>query len=278
MSMLGGKPTGEDVRNLYRYLLGRFPESDELVEQWINDAPSLEWLVDRFLTCDEFRLKQHHNLEITPVGDGRLNDLISQLAARHPKRELYQPIYGIKYEHDGPIQRECVERCDLVRDALNGLPLASMSLIDVGCNMGYVSFEMSKSFGKVTGLEYDTLLYEFCIELNRRLKGNVAVKCFDFFSNYKQLAGNADVCLLFSVIHYLVGAKGLKEAKAILKDIVLCFDYVVIELSSSIDYAYMPNDPTEMLVELMDVDCVRLGVSEKNARPVYLLKKKQLAF
>lgn len=275
MNFRSAKPTRDDVHNLYRLLLNRAPDSEAIVDHWLHRSPSLAWLVDQFLSCEEFSVKHRHLLDKTTLVDhSRLKALIEQLASRHAKRELYQPIYGLNIKHDGPIQRECAKRCELVLEAMKGLPIGNMSVVDVGCNMGYVTFYLSNYFSRAVGLEHDRLLYDFCVELKQNIDTKAEFEKTDFFASYEELAGSYDLCLLFSVIHYLVAAKGIVEAKKVLSDIVSRFDYVMIELSSKKDYPYMPHDPKEMLSELRDVDCTLLGISEKNDRPIYLSKKK----
>ncbi len=276
MGLRAIKPRREDVESLYRLLLDRAPDSESAIAQWLEVAPSLDWLVTQFLQSEEFKNKNPQvNSKAKPVDASRLKELINELADRHPQRELYQPVYGIKIDHGGPVQRECIERCKLVIDAFAGLPIQNMTVLDVGCNMGYVSFYLSECFSRVTGLEYDGLLHEYCVELASVIDSPVEFRKFDFFSEYKSLAGQHDICLLFSVIHYLVAGNGREEAKLILNDIVSSFDFVIIELSSSKDYEYMPDEPSEMLEKLTEVDVTLLGVSEKNARPIYFLKKKR---
>jgi SAM-dependent methyltransferase len=276
MSISALKPTREDVENLCRLLLGRAPESEHSVNNWLTNAPNLKWLVERFLESDEFRNK-HPNLSGYVrhlVDTSKLKVLIEELASRHPKRELYQPVFGVKVDHGGPVQRECVGRCRLILHTLSSMPIQNMSVLDVGCNMGFVSLYMSEHFARVTGIEYDEVLFNFCVELNRLHDKNVVFKKEDFFADYSSLSGQYDICLLFSVIHYLVANKGLAEAKSTLNDIVSRFDFTFIELSSSKDYSYMPEDPAELLSGLADVDITLLGLSEKNERPIYLLKRR----
>ena len=273
------RPTSEDVYALYRLLLKREPESEASVRHWLRISPSLEWLVDKFLTCDEFTHKYKNILQRVSVRpNAKLEQLIHEVAKRHDKNELYQPIYGLDYEHSGPIQRECVSRCNLAIEAVKHLPLSNMSVLDVGCNMGYCSFYMSSHFGKVVGLEYDDLLFRFCTELKNVLGLPVVFKKFDFFNNFEQLKGAYDLCLLFSVVHYLVASKGMDRAKETLRQITNMFDYTIIELSSSKDYHYMPVDPLETLSGLDDVECTLLGISEKNERPIYLIRKTKIFF
>lgn len=270
------KPKREDVENLYRLLLDRAPESEAAVSDWLKAAPSVDWLVTKFLQSEEFASRNPQVIsKAKPVDASRLKELINELASRHPQRELYQPVYGIKIDHGGPVQRECIERCRLVIDAFAGLPIQNMTVLDVGCNMGYLSFYLSNSFARVTGLEYEDILFEYCVELAKVIDVPIEFRKFDFFSDYKSLDGQYDICLMFSVLHYLVASKGQQEARHILGDIVACFEFVIIELSSSKDYEYMPDDPADMLQELSGVDITLLGTSEKNARPIYLLKKKR---
>ncbi len=268
----------EDVESLYRLLLDRSPASAAEVDEWLARPETLDWVVGRFLSSAEFRAKNPGVIEgAKAVDTSRLRQLIDALAARHPQRELYQPVYGIAVDHGGPVQRDCLSRCRLVERSLEGLPLDKMSVLDVGCNMGYVTFHMAHVFSRATGLEYDEVLHEYCEELGSVLGSRATFRRVDFFEQYRTLAGSHDVCLLFSVIHYLVASRGLEAAQAVLADIVSCFDFTIIELSSRRDYSYMPDDPALLLAGLGGVHVTFLGTSEKNDRPIYLLRRDVLA-
>lgn len=271
------KPTEADVRNVYRLLLGRAPKTDQAVTDWMASAPNVGLLVTRFLESDEF-MRKHGHLFKKPrlIDTTKLGRLVEELASRHPQRELYQPVFGIDVDHGGPVQRECVHRCHMILKAFAELPTNNMTMLDVGCNMGYVTFYLADHFARVTGLEYDQLLFTYCIELAKILEKNVVFEQTDFFQNYASMRGQYDICLLFSVIHYLVANKGLEEAKLVLNSIVDCFDFTIIELSSATDYPYMPADPADMLSGLTNVDITFLGVSDKNLRPVYFIKKRSV--
>lgn len=208
-----------------------------------------------------------------------LASLIDAIASRHPKRELYQPIFGLDVQHSGPIQRECVERCELVVDSLKGiLDIKNATVLDVGCNMGYVSFYLSQHFSKSVGAEVDKTLVAFCDSLRKQIGSRAEFINFNFFERYETLERPFDVCLLFSVIHYLVGAKGIVRAGQILADIVSRFDFVIIELSSDKDYPYMPQAPEVLIDSIPGYRKTRIGTSEKNDRSIFLLQRTHLRF
>lgn len=271
--MVDDKPTYDDVVNLYRLLLGRDPENEMVVRNWMT-ASSLGDVVDRFLTSPEFRQKhpaiaETHAQPIEP--SVRLQLLLDELADRHPDRELYQPVYGMALNHTGPIQRECIKRCELVLQHLGPLNTKHMTITDVGCNMGFISFYLAEHFAQVVGIEADPLLYDFCKTLKQAIASPAEFRQLHFFRDHA--AVSSDACLLFSVIHYLVGEKGIVEAKRILADVVSRFDYTIIELSSDRDYDYMPSQPAEMLADIRDADIKQIGISEKNQRPIYLIRR-----
>lgn len=278
MGLRSVKASREDVEALYRLLLDRSPESADEVDEWLVGPPTLQWVVGKFLSSREFRAKNAGVIAgARSVDTCRLRELIEALACRHPQRELYQPVYGIEVDHGGPVQRDCLSRCRLVESALEGLPVDKMSVLDVGCNMGYVTLHMSGVFARATGLEYDELLHEYCVELGAVLDSRATFRKVDFFAQFRSLAGSHDVCLMFSVIHYLVASQGIEAAKATLAEIVSCFDFTIIELSSRLDYSYMPEEAASMLEGLDNVEITLLGTSEKNARPIFLLKRKDIA-
>jgi hypothetical protein len=153
-----------------------------------------------------------------------------------------------------------------------------MTVLDVGCNLGYMSFALANHFSRVVGIEEDELIHDICQEIKSQIKSPAEFQRLHFFEKYNILQDSFDICLLFSVIHYLVAAQGVDKSKAILADIVSHFDYVLIELSSKVDYPYMPETPEEMLAGLQNVSITKLGESEKNKRPLYLLKRLAIDF
>lgn len=265
-------PTTDDVRYLYKLLLKRAPENDEIINRWVKIAPSTEWLVQQFLNCDEFRAKYPSVHVVIKNKTDELKQIVSRLASRHPRGELYQPIYKFGELHDGPTQRECNRRIDLICKAFDDFPVKNMSLIDVGCNMGYVTFSLAERFSHVLGVEYDRDLYDFCSKLAEITESRAKFEHADFFKNCTKYAGSYDVCLMFSVVHYLVAEIGLDLAKVELRKIARHFDFLVIELSSIRDYDYMPEDAAELLSELSDFRIIKLGESEKNDRPIFLVQ------
>jgi SAM-dependent methyltransferase len=272
------KSTVTDVEYLYKLLLKRNPPASDMVNEWVNGFPSLEVLVEQFLLSSEFKTAYANifppNQEASHIS---LKLLIEALANLHPKRELYQPIYGITMDYPGPVQRECVARCDTVVQALKSLNLQHLTVLDVGCNMGYITLKLSEEFARCVGMEVDPLLFLFCQELQRHLRRpNVDFVYENFFEVTDNYSQQFDVCLLFSVIHYLVAGKGLAFAKEWLRDLADKFDHIFIELSSAKDYSYMPIDPSEMLSGLDPESYEYLGDSEKNNRPIYLIKKNKL--
>lgn len=275
--MLTDKPSEADIRDLYRLLLGREPDYSGL-KAW-RDAASIGWLVQQFVTSAEFKSRHPHlmvtlseSLPTSPSHDvaPAIRSLIEKIARLHPNGELYQPVYGLDYKHSGPVQRECIERCKLV---LARLPQHDhMTLVDVGSNMGYVTFYMAEHFSRVVGIESDDLLFEFSNALRKEIHSRAEFVQRDFYKNFRH--EQFDVCLMFSVIHYAVAGIGLHGARKILAEIAAQFDHVFIELSSKKDYPYMPEDPGELLTELTGTRIEKIGVSEKNQRPIYHLKKK----
>jgi hypothetical protein len=272
--MLDPKPTAEDVISLYRLLLGREPDDEAIVQDWLT-VPNIDLLVNCFLDSPEF--KARHALVAggpsmqqpsTPLV--RLKSLVDQIAERY-SGEIYQPLYGVALDHPYRVQRDCINRCELVLSHLSGLPIHQMTLTDVGTHMGFMSFYLAEHFANVVGLETDPLLYEFCSCLKEANGSRASFEQLDFFNNYSSIS--SDVCLLFSVVHYLVGSTTVETAKRTLAEVVSQFDFTIIELSSSRDYPYMPSEPAELLADIKHADIKQIGVSDKNQRPIYLIHR-----
>lgn len=213
-----------------------------------------------------------------PSASPRLLHLIDEIASQNPQRELYQPVFGVDVVHDGPIQRECTTRAEMVLTTLQSHDMQNMRVLDVGTNMGFISFYLADRFARVTGVESNETLLEYCNEIRSLTGSKAEFTRLHFFRDYSTFLGKRhfDACLLFSVIHYLVGEKGIDAAKEILADIVSHFDHVIIELSTVLDYPYMPADPVGLVQDIPGYSYTLLGTSEKNQRPIYHLKRTQL--
>ena len=264
-------PNAEDVAALYKYLLYRDVDSTDRVNELLSGCSTLEDLVSNFINCDEF--KQKNKIKNISINGSKLGiiESVNRMLEKQETKELYQPIYGCPDIFSEYVQRDCVSRVDLVLNTFSSHKKNNMTVLDVGCNLGYISFSLAPHFFKVTGVEYFKEYYEICNEINKC--NNQICQFFfdDFFANYKLEIFGADVCLLFSVTHYLVASRGLSEAKSVFADICHHYNYLIVETSTPIDYPYMPSNPEEIFEEVKTHSVNQIGVSEKNNRPIYLL-------
>lgn len=271
------KATHEDVINLYKYLLKREPESQSVIEHHIKNTPNLGVLINNFIKSKEFiKIKNSLDLKEDISNYSALKSKLDEIVNKSETKKLYQPIFGLNIEHNYNIERSCLNRCNTILSSLKNLPLENMSLLDVGCNMGFFSFFFSDHFCKTVGIEHINYLYDYCNELNKILKKKVTFECSNFFENYERYSNSFDICLLMSVIHYCVKTHGLDQAIKTLNNITKSFDITIIEMSTVKDYSFMPENPKTILDKLENIKYELIGTTERNERPIYIINRNKI--
>ena len=175
----GARPaTREDVRNCYRYLLGREPESEAVLDRHLESAPPLDALRRRFLQSDEFR--RRHAPAPRPALDMVLPPMAveveappEQLAAMLARIGQYWAQIGAEAPHwsvltqarfrpDGIEQsKEEFYRTgdadrDLVRKLLqrHGMDPGSLGrCVEFGCGVGRATLKLAELFPQMVGCD-----------------------------------------------------------------------------------------------------------------------------
>ena len=133
-----------------------------------------------------------------------LQSLVLDCAQTHGRRELYQPVPGIEFEDTWPVVRRCHDRLAMMLGFLDaaGLPVASLSVLDLACAYGWFVHEFAKRGSAALGVDTDPsalrigqIAYGLCPEQT------VLNDLHTFLGTCDR---TWDVVLLLSVLHHSV--------------------------------------------------------------------------
>jgi SAM-dependent methyltransferase len=175
----GTRPaTREDVRNCYRYILGREPETEAVLDRHVESAPTLAELRRRFIHSDEFRVRDapvpkpaldlappRMEVEVEAPPDqlaamlARIGQYWEQIGAEAPHWSvLTQPRFrpdGIAESREEFYRTGATDR-DLVQQLLRRHGIAPGSLgrcVEFGCGVGRATLKLAELFPQVVGCD-----------------------------------------------------------------------------------------------------------------------------
>jgi len=131
--------------------------------------------------------------------------------------DLYQPLPWAGIEN-GPRCAGTMERWAAINQELGS---SSGSAMDIGCNLGYFTFQMARRDFFCLGIEKDSLLYHLC-NLTKEIYGfeqAVFMKMMVDESSSQKLP-SADVTLFLSVLHHVIWRSGMAAATRLLTGIL----------------------------------------------------------
>lgn len=211
---------------------------------------------------------------------------IRERAARIGREQpFYQPIFGFEEEFPAK-RRDLLERdCAVVAEHLSKIPSKhQVRILDVGCNCGYVAFNLARTFPNVVGLEIAGDRVELCTEVAAHNQSSARFFKLDFIELMQ--AGdddleNVDAVLLLNVVHQFVFAHGLGHTQAMLARLASRVDSVFVELATREQYVkhgkdhLLPENPEEVFAACRDIEITQLA---SKPRPMYLLRRRRAHF
>ena len=235
--------------------------------------------------AEVFSPAQSGVLPASPSDKDALLETIRTLALQIQKLQgSYQPIYGLE-EIFGQSTRQShlTDNCAFVEKHFAGNQHKQhVHILDIGCNNGYVSFHLARSFPHVVGFEINPPHLELCRSLaayhdsTARFFNQDLLSLMD--SGEADLV-NVDCVLLFNVVHQLIFARSLGYVKTFLARLTRQVDVVFVELATRSDYKphgkdhLLPTDPAEVLSECRDCD---IELLKKSPRPLYALRRRRV--
>ncbi len=196
--------------------------------------------------------------------------LVYFLMAYTPVFQLYQPIYGQQNSKNST--RQCEDRWKVFS---KHLPSQKGSILDIGCNIGYFSFQLAEQGHFVYGLEADDLYALACKAIKDRNKINNVVFIKQYIDHdFAKNLPSYDVIVNLSVFHHWVKVYGLEQATDMMRLMANKCSCMVFETGQSNEIgsqwpeilAFMGDDPQEWIAAfLKDIgftDVVMAGTFE----------------
>ena len=167
---------------------------------------------------------------------------------------FYQPIFGYEVQGAKPV-RNCEDRLADVKkiyDLLSAELGRPLRVLDLGCAQGYFSLHAAKWGGVVTGLDFEQANIDLCRLLardNPNFKVNFVQSTIeDFLPGVK--AGEYDLVLCFSVLHWCVKFSGFELIQALLTDLAQKIEIGIFEFALASDFPgnNLPTNYREFLI------------------------------
>jgi hypothetical protein len=140
--------------------------------------------------------------------------------------------------------------------------------LDLGCNVGYFTFELARAGIATVGVESHPTFYRTALYASRRLGlPNVGILVLALAPETVDLLPAADAVLFLALWHHLVRSHGLDEATAILEAVwartrrVLVFETGEDEMPASYGLPRMTPDSTTWLSGFLARTCEGAEVS-----------------
>jgi SAM-dependent methyltransferase len=195
----------------------------------------------------------------------------------------YQPVYGFLGEFPGKRREHLDRNVRFVEEALEGVRQRhQVRILDVGCNIGYVTLRLAENFPNVVGLDISEQNLQLCRLLAVHAESSARFFQDDLLSIVASGEGDleqVDVVLLYNVVHQFIFHHGLAKTQGLLAELVRQVDTVIVELASKADYErhgkdhLLPEQPEDALAGCVDVEITKL---HDRPRPVYRLRRKNV--
>lgn len=211
------------------------------------------------------------------------SDLIAQAKKLYAKVDPYQPLYGLG--DDIASLRPTADRCKVIYDYLDR-DVRSKRMLDVGCNVGYVSCFLAEHGANVTGWDYSTDNIAVCnavMQLND-LQVEFATKTLSKETVAAIKPGAYDVVIILSVLHWTVHEHGLAYVQDCMSELLAKVPLVIVELAQKDELPGLgiyDDAPANDLSIFKDTDGLNIqkiaefGTHQKTkVRPLYAVSAK----
>jgi predicted Ser/Thr protein kinase/methylase of polypeptide subunit release factors len=337
--------TAADVRQAYRLILGREPESRHIVQARVGmpmlklrDAliSSPEFLKNNKRLIEEIILPNHtgeaKHLPLSPISDvdGTLaeNDQLPHPAAVPPERlkdrentlfsladtfatfpsprdsavdtaslrtkiqamaadiqgsqSQYQPVFCFNDVFPpGPRNAHLSQTCELVAHHYAGVNRKQhIRILDVGCNTGFVTLTLAKTFPNVIGLDIGANYIDLATAL-ADYSGSTArffqADAVEYVASGALKPGIVDCALLLNVVHQIIFKYGLAYAQNIIGKLSKLVDVLFIELATADEYRkhdkhhHLPPVPAEVLASCTESD---IRLLRPSPRPLFVITRR----
>lgn len=99
-------------------------------------------------------------------------------------------------------------------------PLQGKRVLDLGCNVGYYSHQLSRRGAVVTGIDRSGQYIEIAREVASLYELRESFKCADLTADFvKTLSDGYDLALCFSVLQWIVAQAGMAGGRALLREV-----------------------------------------------------------
>jgi SAM-dependent methyltransferase len=296
----------DDVIELYLVFLGRIPESEAGIEAAISTHSDRSGLIKQLLSSEEylerkgwlFRTKdanfffsrafsrETEQAQTELVRSTLHGRILTRLAAIESVQGKYQPIYGLdNTRSQSPRLGDLLLACSLVETHFNEKNTRGhVRIIDVGCNIGFVTFKLAETFSKTIGIDGNKNNIDFCKDLQVYTNSSARF----FYNDITKLmesgdldTDNVDCVLLLNVVHQLIFSKGLSYVRKFLARLTKRVDVVFLELARKEDYVshgkdnLLPEDPATVL---SDCEGCRIELLKSEGRPLYKVMRNEARF
>src|SRR5260370_15764771 len=275
--------TRDDVIELFLVFLGRKPESESGMDAAISTHADRAGLIRQLTSSAEYRDRRGW---IFGNAEGKLffhsafepkveqphpevcrlamrDQILERLAQIHAAQGQYQPLFGLDAEYQkSPREENLLLDCSFVRDHFSDvIRKGHVRIIDVGCNIGFVTFKLAETLDKTVGIDVNANCIDLCNDVAvytgspARFYNQDLIKLMD--SGELDIE-NVDCFLLLNVIHQFIFTKGFAYVRGMLARLAKRVDVVFVQLSCKQDYVahgkdhLLPDDPAPLLSDCID--------------------------
>jgi SAM-dependent methyltransferase len=291
-----------DIVEIFTEILGRSPRSESWITQAACRHQSRDTLVSELRSSAEFREKSrkiplHGTFLKLFTESGASSDVDAGCSDQLPKlgeklkimqqiQGDYHPVYGLGSEHEkSPRLHNLLFDCEQVEQHFSSVKNKNqVRILDIGCNLGYVSFKLAAKGFKVIGLDINASNIDICRTIAACTGSQARFEALDLLKLAEDPAldwDNLDCVLMLNVVHQFVFTRGLPYVTTFLRRLATRVDVLFVELARKQDYVshgkdhLLPKDPAAVFAECENID---ICILKEQGRPLYKLTRQSAAF
>jgi tRNA A-37 threonylcarbamoyl transferase component Bud32/SAM-dependent methyltransferase len=298
--------TRDDVIELFLVFLGRKPESESGITAAIATHADRSGLIRQLTSSAEYRdrrgwvfgnaegklffhsaFEQKVEQQQPEVCRSALrHQILERLGQIHSAQGQYQPLFGLDPEYQrSPREANLLLDCSFVQDHFSDVARKGhVRIIDVGCNIGFVTFKLAETFNKTIDIDVNMNCIDLCNDVKVYTQSPAGFYTKDLIQLMEpgELdTENVDSVLLLNVIHQFIFNKGLAYVRNMLARLTKRVDVVFVELARKQDYVahgkdhLLPDDPAAVLSDCRDC---RMELLKATGRRVYKITRNEARF